>query len=517
MGNGFVMMTAANSGSANSLEYVTTLRREERNGTRMLRTHYEALRDYMLEVLQNNNDTTINELLRLCHFRFEPLLRDNIGWYIYNVKVDLEVRGLIRSCVIEKRAKKRVILKSNSILSGMQDLELNAQTSSVSVNLEVKGKFIELFEKNPLIIHAPGRINLIGEHTDYNNGFVMPVAINKGVQFAINKSSNTNSLIYSIKYKEFLSIDHAKTKRVDNVLWQNYLLGVLNLLLSKGHKIRPFNCVFEGDLPLGAGLSSSAAIECGFVTALDALFNLNLSKIEMIQIAQWAEHHYVGVKCGIMDQYASIMGKRDHAILLDCQSLHAEYLPLTLNDYSILLLDTNVKHSLASSEYNTRREECEKGVRIIKAYFPKVKSLRDVTREMIVRCASEFPENILKRCLYVVQENQRVIDASKDLKNGDLAEFGKKMFASHDGLSRLYEVSCAELDFLVVLAKGNERILGSRMMGGGFGGCTINIIHNAMIGEFVANAKSAYKEKFGQKLSSYVVNSSIGATVIENP
>jgi galactokinase len=498
--------------------YVTTLRLDERYGVRILLSYYESIRDYMLEVVGRNDQITTKGLLDKCFEKFEHTFGENTGWYIYNVKIDLEARGVIcQSLPLKVANKKNIPPGLNSISARMQNLELNTRQTSIMADAEVKRKFTELFERKPLVVFAPGRINLIGEHTDYNNGFVMPVAINRGVQFAINKSNNANSLIYSMKYKEYLSIDHSKVRKQDNGSWQNYLLGVLHRLQSKGHVIKPFNCVFEGDLPMGAGLSSSAAMECGFVVALNSLFNLSLPAMEMIEIAQWAEHNFAGVRCGIMDQFASVMGKKDHAILLDCRTLQSEYYPLQLEEYSILLLDTNVQHSLASSEYNARRLECEQGAQIIRQKYSGVKSLRDVTSEMLRECQADLSGVLLKRCSYVVEENERVQTASRDLAKGDLRNFGKKMFASHDGLSKLYEVSCAELDYLVEFAAGFEKIAGSRMMGGGFGGCTINLVHNAFLGEFVIKAKAAYKEKFRQKLSAYVVNSSSGATVIENP
>jgi galactokinase len=378
----------------------------------------------------------------------------------------------------------------------------------------VKIKFKELYQKEPLLIHAPGRINLIGEHTDYNDGFVMPAAIHMGVQFAFASSIQSQSEIVSLKYNERVNLDITNPAKVEHPQWVNYFLGVIHQLKFRGLKLKNFNCVFDGNLPTGAGLSSSAAIECGFVFGLNELFQLGLTKLEMIHIAQWAEHNYAGVKCGIMDQFSSMMGKDNHAFMLDCRSLEFEYLPLDLGNYTLLLCDTNVKHSLSSSEYNTRRSECQQGVTIISKRFPEVKSLRDVTTVMLTACQPDMPAVIYNRCRFVVEENNRVVDASRDLKKGDLVSFGKKMFAAHEGLSKLYEVSCAELDYLVQLATAFNGILGTRMIGGGFGGCTLNLIDQESVNAFLELAAPAYRTKFGIEMNSYLVRPGMGVSVV---
>lgn len=382
------------------------------------------------------------------------------------------------------------------------------------MNQSVKSKFIELYNSEPLIIHAPGRINLIGEHTDYNNGYVMPAAIHMGVQFAFATSHHTHSLIYSLKYNQVYALDLTAPDKVENPAWANYFLGIIHQLNARDLKLKNFNCVFDGDLPTGAGLSSSAAMECGFVFGLNELFQLGLTNLEMIHMAQWAEHNYAGVKCGIMDQFSSMMGKDNHAFMLDCRSLEYEYLPLDLGNYTLLLCDTNVKHSLSSSEYNTRRNECQQGVIIISKQFAQVKSLRDVTPVMLTACRQDLPSVIYNRCRFVVEENNRVVEASHDLKKGDLALFGKKMFAAHEGLSKLYEVSCEELDFLVHLATESKGILGARMIGGGFGGCTLNLIHQNSVEPFLESAKAAYRTKFGIEMNSYIVKPGKGTSVV---
>lgn len=393
--------------------------------------------------------------------------------------------------------------------------EINFEATSMTEVLNfVKSAFVERYGEGPLLIHAPGRINLIGEHTDYNDGYVMPAAIRMGLQFALAASDQNHSLIYSAKYKQEYVLAANPNEPVKNPAWVNYFLGIIHQLNLRGLSPGQFNCVFDGDLPLGAGLSSSAAMECGFIFGLNELFNLGLTRLEMVHIAQWAEHNFAGVKCGIMDQFASMMGKENHAIQLDCRSMEYEYLPLGLGEYVLLLCDTQVKHSLASSEYNTRRKECMKGVAIISKKYPHVKSLRGVTMAMLLSCEDQLPELIVNRCRFVVEENMRVIEAGNDLKRGDLAAFGKKMFATHAGLSNLYAVSCDELDFLVQKASKTSGVLGARMMGGGFGGCTLNLIHRDRVADFIALTKGVYHSRFGIEMRTYRVEPGGGTSVI---
>lgn len=370
---------------------------------------------------------------------------------------------------------------------------------------EVHKHFFSLYTSEPLLVRSPGRINLIGEHTDYNEGFVMPAAIDKEIVFAASASPDGSSRITALNPGETITIDVNNPARLERSHWSNYLLGVLRKLKDQGFALKPFNCVFGGNIPTGAGLSSSAALECGFTFTMDRMNDLQLRHDEMIHIAQWSEHHYAGVKCGIMDQFASMMGKRGEVFVLDCRTLSFEYFPLKLNGYSVVLLDTRVKHSLSNSEYNTRRKECEEGVEVLKKYFPEIKSLRDVELTWLEKYRQELPGRIFERCVYVVSENQRVLEAAKDLRNGNLKSFGQKMFRSHDGLSTLYEVSCDELDFLVKESKSYNGVLGSRMMGGGFGGCTINIVQTEALHDFISAMKTSYRKAFEIDLEPYVV------------
>jgi galactokinase len=381
---------------------------------------------------------------------------------------------------------------------------------------EIRDRFVELFKTEPLLVRSPGRINLIGEHTDYNDGFVMPAAIDKEIIFAIAPSTSSDSQIHALKYGQHVSVDVNNPARVNKPAWANYLLGVLFQIQKHGHTITPFNCVFGGNIPTGAGLSSSAALECGFGFALSELFHLDIPRINIVTMAQWAEHNYVGVKCGIMDQYASVMGKDGNVILLDCRSLQHRYAPIDLHDHIIILFDTKVKHSLVDSEYNTRRNECEEGVRILKKHYPEIQSLRDVSMEMIEKHKAELHGKVFDRCLYVVSEIERVQEATKDLEAGDLKSFGEKMYETHQGLSTLYQVSCPELDFLVDEAKKTGKVFGARMMGGGFGGCTINILKEDDADEVVAQLTEAYKTKYKIDMPSYRVKIKDGTSVLSS-
>ena len=379
---------------------------------------------------------------------------------------------------------------------------------------EIREKFLEKFGVSPLLVRAPGRLNLIGEHTDYNMGYVLPAAIDREMTFALASSQNEEITLHALDIDEEIRIKLSELKPSKDPMWPNYLLGVVAEMREKGHHVEGFYCMFGGNIPIGAGLSSSAAIECGLAVGLNELFQQGISREELIGIAQKAEHHYTGVMCGIMDQFASTYGKEGHVIRLDCRSLEHEYFPLDTSGLSIVLLDTVVHHSLASSEYNTRRQECEEGVRIIAKNYPEVASLRDCTPEMVVENREALGETIYNRCLYITEENKRVEQACEKLLAGDMEGMGKLMNFSHDGLSRLYEVSCDELDFLQEHAIGKKGVLGARMMGGGFGGCTINLVRSEIVDDFVGSAKNAYFQRFNLQLKSYVVSIANGVSVV---
>ncbi|MGI8598548.1 MAG: galactokinase [Chitinophagaceae bacterium] len=377
----------------------------------------------------------------------------------------------------------------------------------------VDKKFNQLFNQKPLLVRSPGRVNIIGEHTDYNEGFVLPAAIDKAIYIAIGKRDDNTISLYTNEFAEEhqSSLNNLEPSEQH---WTNYVLGVADQLQSRGYKIGGFNLVFDGDIPIGAGMSSSAAVECATAFGLNEIFNLNIPTIELVEISQKAEHSFAGVLCGIMDQFASMFGKRDNLIKLDCRSLAYEYVPLKLDGIKILLLNTNVKHSLASSEYNTRRLQCTEGVAMIKDFFPDVNSLRDVTMPMLDQYVKPKDDIIYKRCKYVLEENKRLLQAAEDLKKGQIESLGKRMFLSHEGLKNEYEVSCAELDFLVDFVSNEDAVLGARMMGGGFGGCTINLVKEEAIDDLVERAGKVYAEKMNKELTAYVSQIGDGTSLI---
>lgn len=366
--------------------------------------------------------------------------------------------------------------------------------------------FRKEFNADPFVFRSPGRVNIIGEHTDYNEGFVLPAAIDKYIYIAIAPRADTELHLFSQDFQGRCIKNLEDTLRPVAEGWPNYILGVVDQLKQNGFRLSGFNLVIDGDVPIGAGLSSSAAVECASAFALNTLFELGLDKLEMVKLAQLAEHSFAGVRCGIMDQFASMFGKKGHAIKLDCRSLDYEYVPLDLNGHKILLLNSNVKHSLASTEYNTRREQCEQGVAWVKAHHPQVKSLRDITLEMLDYYVLPQDELIYRRCKYVVEESLRLLQGCEDLKQGNLAALGKKMFRTHFGLSKEYEVSCAELDLLVSAVEHHPAVLGARMMGGGFGGCTINLVREDAVEELVEGIRHSYQDQTGLELTYYVAD-----------
>ena len=379
---------------------------------------------------------------------------------------------------------------------------------------ELKKVFQQNFQTEPLIVRSPGRINIIGEHTDYNEGFVLPAAIDKAAYIAISLRDDDEIHLVAMDLNENFSVNLKDLKPVGDVSWPNYILGSAAQFLKRGVQLPGFNVVLTSDVPMGAGLSSSAAVECATVFALNELLRTDIDRLTMVRMAQKAEHEYAGVMCGIMDQFASMMGKKDYVIKLDCRSLEYEYVPFKLEGLKVLLLNTSVKHSLASSEYNTRRKECEKAVEWVKQNVQGVNSLRNVSEEMLNKYVLPNDELIDKRSRYVVQEINRLLEGCNDLQNGDLAALGKKMFTTHDGLSKMYEVSCKELDWLVNKVKNNTNVIGSRMLGGGFGGCTINLVKETAIDELVADLKLAYEKEMELPLVYYVASIENGTELI---
>ena len=377
----------------------------------------------------------------------------------------------------------------------------------------IEEKFKSLFGNDYMVYTSPGRVNLIGEHTDYNGGFVFPGAIDKGIYAVINPNGTDKVRAYSLDYDGQVEFG-MNEEDAPQESWARYIFGVCREMKKRGFEPKGFDTVFVGDVPLGAGMSSSAALESTFANALNDIFNLNIDRFELARIGQSTEHNYCGVKCGIMDQFASVFGKKGHLMRLNCATMEFEYFPFNPEGYKVVLLDTVVKHELASSAYNKRRESCENACSHIKARHPEVNYLSDATMAMLDEVKAEISEEDYMRAVYVIGEKQRVLDVCEALEKGDYDTVGDRMFGTHYGMSKEYEVSCEELDFLNDVAK-QCGVTGSRVMGGGFGGCTINLVKEDLYDNFIATAKKEYLAKYNREPKVYDVVISDGARRIK--
>lgn len=366
-----------------------------------------------------------------------------------------------------------------------------------------------------LIVESPGRINLIGEHIDYNGGHVLPAAIDKKIKFYFKKNSSRQCTIWSKNYESGFSFS-IDAVAVSEVEWENYILGVIHYIdqLFPG-SVQGFDCVVESELPVGSGLSSSAALECGLATGLNELFSIGLSKNQIIHLSRDAEHNFVGTKCGIMDQFTVVRGQKDKLILLNCQNLEYRMINATIEPYHLVLLNSNVSHNLASSQYNNRRADCEAALAIIQKTHPEYNYLVDVPQEVLLSFKAALTPTMFERAHYVIQENKRTLMAADALEGGQFEVFGELLFQSHQGLRYNYQVSCEELDFMVDFAKTHQGVLGARMMGGGFGGCTINSVHKDVAAGYIDAISEAYRKQFNIALTPIEVSISDGATILK--
>lgn len=385
-------------------------------------------------------------------------------------------------------------------------------------SFEIKAIFEKQFNcAAKCVVASPGRINLIGEHTDYNGGYVLPAAINKYITVALAKRSDSELHLYSIDLQQSYKVADIKSAEPiakSGLGWPDFILGVVEQLLNQHAVIGGFNLAITGNVPLGAGVSSSAAFECAVVFALNEMYELGLEKLDMVLLAQRAENIFVGVQCGVMDQFASMFGKKDHVIKLNCTTLQYEYIPFKIGALKTVLFDTKVKHSLASSAYNTRRQECEAGVAMIQKKFPGVKNLSDASINMLEESLGTEHSIIANRCRYVIEENARIYNGCKDLEKNDLVTFGKRMYQTHEGLSKLYEVSCTELDFIVGACKLYPAVIGARMMGGGFGGCVIALIEENALAHITEEMGAAYVKQFSINMGMFDVAIGNGTELI---
>lgn len=371
----------------------------------------------------------------------------------------------------------------------------------------VRSRFVKHFDGQTGNVYAsPGRINLIGEHTDYNGGFVFPGAIDKGIMCEIRPNGTNKVMAYSIDLKDRVEFD-IDDEKGPKASWARYLYGIVQEMKKRGVDVKGFNTAFAGDVPLGAGLSSSAALESCYAYALNDLFGENkVSKWDMVLAGQATEHNYCGVNCGIMDQFASVFGMEGKLMRLDCRSREFEYFPFDPKGYKLVLVDSVVKHELASSAYNDRRKSCENVVAALQKKYPEktIKTLRDADWDMLNAVKDEVSEEDMKRATFVLGEKDRVLAVCDALNAGDYETVGKKMYETHHGLSKEYEVSCEELDYLNDIAR-EDGVTGSRIMGGGFGGCTINLVKEDLYDHFIADVKKKYAERYGKEPKIYDV------------
>ena len=379
---------------------------------------------------------------------------------------------------------------------------------------EVSTLFAQQFNEAPsFVIASPGRINLIGEHVDYNSGFVLPAAIDKYMYVAVSKRNDHQIVLHAADIPQHYQTSLDAALQRSNLDWPNYVLGVVDELKKNGHSISGFNILITGNIPVGAGVSSSAALECATVFACKHLFDLDICKQLMVQVAQRAENNFVGINCGVMDQFASMFGKVDHVIKLDCADLSYTYFPFKLEGISIVLFDTFVKHSLASSEYNTRRQECETGIAAIRQNF-FITSFREATLTMLNAVADTISRDVFNRCTYVIEEIARMEVACNHLLAGEINAFGARMYETHTGLSKLYKVSCPELDLIVENCIKEEAIIGARMMGGGFGGCVIALVQTTELEAVYSRINTVFENTFGRSMGKYVMQIGDGTSLL---
>lgn len=378
---------------------------------------------------------------------------------------------------------------------------------------ELTRSFEKLFSQTPRIFRAPGRVNLIGEHTDYNDGFVMPAAVGFSTYVAIAKRPDRKVLIHSEEFSEHVEFDVDRLPENRTRQWYDYVLGVARILQQRGHRLPGVDLLVHGEVPIGAGLSSSAALEVAFARAITSVGEIAIPLPEIAQLCRQAENDFVGARVGIMDPFVSCMAKQGQALLLDCRSLDFQLVPIP-PAIRLVVCNTMVKHDLATGAYNTRREECEQGTRFFAVKDPTVRALRDVSVEMLERYANDLPPVIRKRCIHVVRENRRTIDLSHALAASDWPRVGRLMRESHQSLRDLYEVSCHELDIMVAAAEGLPGFLGGRMTGGGFGGCTINLVRDSEADQFAAKVAELYHEATGIVPQTYLCDAGDGSSEV---
>ena len=379
---------------------------------------------------------------------------------------------------------------------------------------DIRGQFQQYFGNDCLIAAAPGRVNLIGEHTDYNQGYVLPAAIDRNIHVAIAENKTNQLNLVAREFNEKFSFALNDMHPVEG--WPTYMLGMVFQLFPENRLPEGMDVYISGNVPLGAGMSSSAALCSAFGVALNEYFHLGFTQMELALAGQQTEHQFAKLQCGIMDQFASMHGKSGQLMKLDCRNLEFEYIPFDFPAYRIVLVNSMVSHSLASSEYNLRRQQCEEGVAIIKNRIPEIHSLRDISLSQLKAHQQLLSDTVYRRCRYIIEENQRLLDGCRFLNQKNLHAFGKLMFEAHEGLSKDFEVSCPESDFLVATIKNMAGVQGARQMGGGFGGCIITLVEKNSVEDFIKNIQSAYEIRFGKTPDCYDLNIGQGAHIVYN-
>jgi galactokinase len=392
---------------------------------------------------------------------------------------------------------------------------VTAEATAAPAAIRAHQGFRTRFGRTPRLFRAPGRVNLIGEHTDYNDGFVLPFAIDRSTYVAAAPRADRRLVVESLELPgpAELDLDGPRSSRPGQ--WAAYVEGVARSLEAKGATVGGADLLAASDVPFGAGLSSSAALEMATGLALLALANQPLDRIQLALAGQRAEHEYVGTRCGIMDQYVSALARPGHALLIDCRSLEARPVPLDLSAHTVVIFDSGVKHALAGGEYNARRADCERGVTLLQQAMPGVRALRDVSSADLLRHGATLPEKVMRRCRHVVTENERTLQAVEALERGDLSALGPLMAASHASLRDDYEVSCAELDVLVAEASAAPGVVGSRMTGGGFGGSAVNLVARGEVESMIQRVGAAYRSRFGGTARALVTDAAGGAAEVE--
>ncbi len=394
----------------------------------------------------------------------------------------------------------------------MTNLAASATAPTVT---DLRTRFEQLYREPPRIYRAPGRVNLIGEHTDYNDGFVMPAAIDFYTWVAASPRRDAVLHVHSEQFAESVEVPLDRTAGAPRNHWSDYVRGMAGVLQSAGHRLRGANLLIDGRVPLGAGLSSSAALELSVGLALLGIAELDLPRLDLVKLAQQAENKYAGAMCGIMDQFICGFGREHNAIMLDCRTLEFSLVPIP-NQIRLVICNSKVKHALASGEYNVRRVECAAAVQALRAFGPSIRALRDATMELLDAHRDRLSDVVYRRARHVITENQRVIKASAALAKNDLAQCGELMFESHESLRADYEVSCKELDILVELAKDSQGLIGARMTGGGFGGCTVNLVRSEAVNAFQQNIAASYESATGRKPDVFVCSAAGSAEQIVN-